>query len=211
VYLFEYGPTDEYGSLAGTEILDGQDNESHSVSASLHSLAPATTYHFRVVATNFTGTSHSADQTFTTPDLPRIDSSGASSTGQTTAHLMAAVSGNASATELSFEYGITELYGQRTAPIPVGEGLTSKSLATDIGGLLPGTTYHVRAVATNGVGTTNGSDLTFTTQPAPQTVLPNAPIKRCKRGFIKRHGKCVKRKHRRKHRRHRHRGRVDHG
>jgi hypothetical protein len=112
------------------------------------------------------------------------------------------VSGNASPTEVIFEYGATELYGRSTAPIPVGEGLTSKSVETDIGGLSPGTTYHVRAVASNGVGTTNGPDLPFTTQPAPETVVPNEPVKKCRKGFVKRHGKCVKRKHRKKNRRH---------
>jgi hypothetical protein len=210
VYLFEYGPTDSYGSMAGTEILDGQDNDSHSVSAALNGLAPATTYHFRVVATNFTGTSHSADQTFTTPDLPRIDRSAVSAVGQASVHLSAAVSGNASPTEVTFEYGTSELYGQSTAPIPVGEGLTSQSVETDVGGLSPGLTYHARAVASNGVGTTNGPDLTFRTQPVLETVRPKEPV-RCRKGFVKRHGKCVKRKHRRKHRRQQRQRSVDHG
>jgi hypothetical protein len=47
-----------------------------------------------------------------------------------------------------------------------------------LGGLAPGTTYHVRAVATNGSDTTFGPDSTFTTAPAPtQSQPPEVPLK----------------------------------
>ena len=63
-----------------------------------------------------------------------------------------------------------------------------------ISGLTPGTTYHFRVVASNGVGTTAGPDQTFKTDaaavPPPQ---PSPPVK-CKKGTVKRHGKCVKKK-----------------
>ena len=45
------------------------------------------------------------------------------------------------------------------------------SYSVPVGGLLPGTTYYVRAYATNGVGTSYGSALSFTTVAAPTSVV----------------------------------------
>jgi hypothetical protein len=66
-YYFEYGPTTAYGSSA--PVPDGEAGSGHiavSVSAHVAGLAPGTTYHYRVVATNTTGTTDGEDATFTT-------------------------------------------------------------------------------------------------------------------------------------------------
>jgi len=64
-YHFEYGKTTAYGSSTPAQgPLQG--NKAKSVSAQLTQLAPSTTYHFRLVATNATGTAQGADRTFTT-------------------------------------------------------------------------------------------------------------------------------------------------
>ena len=56
-YRFEYGPTTEYGSSTPfPEGSVGEGLESHAVWASASGLAPGTTYHYRVVATNELGT-----------------------------------------------------------------------------------------------------------------------------------------------------------
>jgi DNA-binding beta-propeller fold protein YncE len=66
-YRFEYGPTGAYGSSRPfPEGSVGEGVESHAVWASASSLAPGTTYHYRVVATNELGTAYGPDQTFTT-------------------------------------------------------------------------------------------------------------------------------------------------
>ena len=44
----------------------GSDSADHTVMAAVAGLAPGTTYHYRVVATNSTGVSYGTDQTFTT-------------------------------------------------------------------------------------------------------------------------------------------------
>jgi hypothetical protein len=62
-------------------------------------------------------------------------------------------------------------------------------------GLSPSTTYHFRAVAVNEFGQAAGGDQVFTT-PAEPGALPS---RKCKRGFIRRNGRCAK-----KHRRHMH-------
>ena len=66
-YRFEYGPTGAYGSSTPfPEGSVGEGLESHAVWASASGLAPGSTYHYRVVASNELGTVYGPDQTFTT-------------------------------------------------------------------------------------------------------------------------------------------------
>jgi NHL repeat len=66
-YRFEYGPTSAYGSSTPfPEGSVGEGVEAHAVWASASGLAPGTTYHYRVVASNELGTAYGPDQTFTT-------------------------------------------------------------------------------------------------------------------------------------------------
>jgi outer membrane protein assembly factor BamB len=65
-YHFEYGTTTNYGSQTNDQSA-GAGNTDQQVSANLPlSLAPNTTYHFRLVATNAGGTTQGQDRTFTT-------------------------------------------------------------------------------------------------------------------------------------------------
>jgi hypothetical protein len=64
-YYFEYGTTAEYGTKTPTEGPTGG-NASKPVSVDVTGLAPSTTYHYRIVATNASGTATGADATFTT-------------------------------------------------------------------------------------------------------------------------------------------------
>jgi DNA-binding beta-propeller fold protein YncE len=63
---FEYGITTAYGSKAPCASSPGSGIGAVTVSAALAGLAPSTTYHFRLVATNAGGTAKGADQTFAT-------------------------------------------------------------------------------------------------------------------------------------------------
>ncbi len=66
-YRFEYGPTGAYGSsIPFPEGSVGEGLGSHAVWAAASGLAPGSTYHYRVVATNEVGTVYGPDQTFTT-------------------------------------------------------------------------------------------------------------------------------------------------
>ncbi len=66
-YRFEYGTTTEYGSSTPfPEGSVGEGLEAHAVWASASGLAPGSTYHYRVVASNELGTVYGPDQTFTT-------------------------------------------------------------------------------------------------------------------------------------------------
>ena len=83
-YQYEYGTTTGYGSKApATPKAIGSGASPVEVSEKIEGLAPETTYHFRVVATNEKGTVEGEDQTFTTPSwklLSTPNPSGASDT-----------------------------------------------------------------------------------------------------------------------------------
>ncbi|MEI7594166.1 MAG: hypothetical protein WCK02_00340 [Bacteroidota bacterium] len=68
--------------------------------------------------------------------------------------------GFGTSTIVSFEYGVTNSYGN--IMIAQQSPITSNTAVTaSFSGLVPGTTYHYRVKATNAFGTTYGDDLTF--------------------------------------------------
>ncbi len=101
------------------------------------------------------------------PSLPAIVSNPeVTEVNTTSAKLSSWVNPQGSPTNYYFEYGTTTSYGN-TMPAPPGWSLGSGSSSVYawnvISGLTQGTTYHFRAVATNGGGTTYGADQAFKT------------------------------------------------
>jgi hypothetical protein len=68
-YFFQYGPTKAYGSQTPTQGPTAAVKKSTPASAGVSGLTPATTYHYRLVATNASGTRQGRDRTFTTLGL----------------------------------------------------------------------------------------------------------------------------------------------
>ena len=209
IYLFEYGTSSSYGQATVPSASIGSDEVPHAVTNEITELTPGVTYHFRVVATNFGGTTHGSDQTFNTPGPPAIEATSDSGVTQTGATLEAMVRPAFSPTTYHFEYGANTSYGATTAEgQSIGADNVQHAVSQAISGLSPGATYHFRVVASNGVGTTGGPDQTFKTEAAAVPPPQSTPPVKCKRGFVKRHGKCVRKKkqHRSSHRRNRSRG-----
>ncbi len=79
-------------------------------------------------------------------------------------------------TDCHFEYGAGSSYGKSVpcSPAP-GSGGTAVAVSAMVSGLNPLSVYHYRVVATNGAGTTNGSDETLTTLPDAPAVEQSAP------------------------------------
>lgn len=117
---------------------------------------------------------------------PTVATGAASDITTTGAQLEGTVNPSNNPTSSFFEYGTTASYGQG-APSPSmhdGNGTEPVTASAAVGGLQPGTLYHYRLVAINGVGTrVNGSDETFTTTSAPLPLLPPTttppPVKHC--------------------------------
>lgn len=192
-WLFEWGETIAYGTFTESEpILAGITTEYFPITTTIEGLEPATLYHFRAVAFNFTGVTQGTDLVFRTPAAPTIDSATSSAIGQTTAHLSSRVIANSSATNVHFEFGPTTGYGSSTQSFAIGSDTLARESAVDLTGLTPGTTYHYRVVGTNGFGTASGPDQTFTTLPGTSAPPPPPPVgKKCPKGKVKKHGKCV--------------------
>jgi phosphodiesterase/alkaline phosphatase D-like protein len=175
-YHFEYGTTTAYGSTA--PIPDGSAGSSGAVqseSQPLSGLSPNTTYHYRLVATNATGTTQGLDQQFTTapaPVAPTVTTAAASGVDDTDATLNGSVNPQGQNVTYHFEYGTTASYGQSTANQALPASNSTSSVSASLSGLTAGTTYHYRLVASNATGPTNGADVTFTTTSPPP---PNPP------------------------------------
>lgn len=66
-YQFQYGTSTSYGSVTPTSPASaGSGSSAVNESANLSGLSPSTTYDYRLVATNATGTTYGSNQTFTT-------------------------------------------------------------------------------------------------------------------------------------------------
>ena len=94
---------------------------------------------------------------------PTVTTADASSITITTVTLNGQVNAGGLSTTYYFEYGTTDSYESRTASTSAGSGTTATAVAADLTGLIQGTTYHFRIIATNSKGTVQGTDKTFTT------------------------------------------------
>jgi phosphodiesterase/alkaline phosphatase D-like protein len=159
---FEYGATTSYGTKTPAASA-GSGTSTKSVSAAVTGLAGGATYHFRLVATNASGTATGADQTFTTPGRPVSQTGTPSGVSGSSATLTGTVDPAGHSTNWYFDYGTTTAYGTKTAAQNAGSSAGARAVSFQVAGLVPATTYHFRLVATNSAGTGYGADGTFTT------------------------------------------------
>jgi hypothetical protein len=173
-YAFQYGTTTNYGSQTSTADA-GSGTSSQSVHATVSGLTSGTTYHYRVVATNPSGSTSGSDMTFVTNPTPPTATTGNPSlvTGSS-ATLVGTVNPNGKATTYSFQYGPTTSYGLQSTTTSADAGSSSLTVHATLNGLTAGTTYHYRLVATSTDGSAASSDATFSTSGNPPT--PGGPL-----------------------------------
>jgi hypothetical protein len=170
-YHYEYGLDTRYGS--STAPIDaGSGSGAIEAAGPVAGLVPNTTYHYRIVGTNASGSIVGADETLTTAAAPpTVDGSPTFVTTitPTGARVHATVNPQHSLTTFRIEYGTTTSYGSSTPEVAaeVGEQSSDQAVATTLTGLQPATLYHYRVSAENGVeGPQTGADATFITSPA---------------------------------------------
>ncbi len=172
-YYFQYGTTSGYG-LQTSAASAGAGSANVGVSQPLNGLAASTTYHYRVVATNASGTVAGHDATFATTatPAPAVSTGSASSVGSSSATLTGSLNPEGVATTYYFQYGSTSAYGSKSAVQSAGSGTSTQAVSAPVSGLAANTTYHYRLLASSSGGTVVGSDSTFTTSktPAPLAV-----------------------------------------
>jgi uncharacterized protein (TIGR02145 family) len=150
-------------TIAGNHTTDGTGSDSFT--SSLTELTPGTTYYIRAYATNSVGTAYGNELTFATTALavPVITTAVISDFSYTTA-----VSGGNITSNGGSDVTARGVCWSVSANPTTDDGKTSDasgsgSYVSTLTNLVPGTTYHVRAYATNSVGTGYGNDLVFTT------------------------------------------------
>jgi uncharacterized protein (TIGR02145 family) len=146
--------------------------------SNLSALMPGTIYHVRSYATNSAGTAYGNDVSFTTSFVALAT---VTTTALTSINLTTAVSGGNITVDGGGAVSARGVCWATTAnPIATGshttDGTGTGSFVSNLTLLAAGTTYHVRAYATNSAGTAYGNDLSFTTSPASLPTLTTAAI-----------------------------------
>ena len=186
--FFQMGTTTNYGTdLPSVSI--GNGTSAVAVNRAVTGLTPATVYHYRLVVTNSLTNSVGVDMTFRTLGAPAVTTSPATgialnASGSVDVMLNGSVIPNGVSTLAWFQYGLTTNYSSVTPSTNLGSGTLAVNFSNLISGLLPGTTYHYRAVAQNSFGSVAGSDqlLAFAnTAPtlsafADQSTTVNTPV-----------------------------------
>jgi WD40-like Beta Propeller Repeat len=164
--VFEYGTSESYGQSEACSTSPGSGSSPVAVSAELKGLERLRTYHFRLKVSNANGSNVGQDRTLLTPEPVGISEEGVSDVTSGSALFSALVNPEGSDTTFHFEYGTGLSYGE-SVPVPdgdLGTGTNSERAAVRAQDLLADTTYHVRIVASNALGTVYGPDESFTTQ-----------------------------------------------
>ena len=158
--------------------------------SNLTGLTPNTLYYARAYATNKAGTAYGNEVSFTTlplvaPVITTVEVTGIGSSS--------AISGGNISSDGGAEITARGVCWATAANPTISDNKTTNGtgtgiFASNITGLVPGTAYHVRAYATNNIGTSYGNDITFTASAVTATYP--------QRQFHGLHGSCgFRRKH----------------
>ena len=126
-----------------------------------------TTYYVRAYAINSAGTAYGSQVSFSTSqcpvNLPTVTTSSVTNIGQTSATSGGNVTSDGGATVTARGVCWSTSANPTTADSKTIDGSGTGSFTSSLNGLVPNTTYYVRAYATNSVGTAYGNQESFTT------------------------------------------------
>ncbi len=140
-----------------------------SYASSLTSLNPGTTYNLKSYATNAIGTAYSSQISFKTLALlPVISTSDLSSVTSSSVDCGGNITNDGGSPVMARGVCWSANQNPTTSDSKTSDGSGSGLFKSSITGLIPGTTYYVRAYSTNSIGTAYGNQLTVVTM----AVLP---------------------------------------
>jgi hypothetical protein len=166
-YYFQYGTSPSSYNTATPEGEAGAGTGGVTRTATITGLAEGTTYYYRAVSTNSSGTSYGTGYSFKTLRRPTVTTKAATGVVETQVTLNGSVNPNELDTHYYFEYGLsTSGYEHDVPAIPgkdIGSGTNPELVSATITGLTKHTTYHYRLVASNGAGISEGGSEGFAT------------------------------------------------
>ncbi|MFZ4399339.1 MAG: T9SS type A sorting domain-containing protein [Bacteroidales bacterium] len=158
-----------YDTLANpglTNLFTSETGSLGSFSSNLSGLLMGKTYHYRAYATNGSGTAYGADSVFSTATsavLPLITTNSVSNISNWSATFSGNIINDGGTAITSRGFCRSTISNPTlTDSVNIVSGTTGIYTYT-ISNLLQNTTYHIRAFATNSVGTSYGNDVSFAT------------------------------------------------
>ncbi len=168
-----------YGTTTGPTLANTVVTSGSGVgvfTSNLTALTPGTTYYVKAYATNSSGTSYGNEISFTTTAVTEatLTTTAATAITQTSAATGGNITdnggGNVTARGVCYSTTAAPTISDGHTTAGTGSGV----FTTSITGLTPGTTYYVRAYATNSAGTAYGNEITFDTNPVVAPTLTTA-------------------------------------
>jgi hypothetical protein len=156
--------TTQNPTIAGSHTTDG--TGTGIFTSALTNLNPTTTYYVRAYATNSVGTSYGNELTFTTTSsatAPTVSTTAVTAITSSMATSGGNVTNSGGATVTARGVCWSTLHDPTTANSHTTDGTGTGIFTSALTNLNPSTTYYIRAYATNNVGTSYGTELTFVT------------------------------------------------
>jgi len=154
--------TSKNPTLSDSYTTDGSDTGSFT--SNITGLSPNTTYYVRAYATNNTGTAYGNQVSFTTSiDLPTVITTSISSITEISAQSGGTVTSDGGASVIAYGVCWSTSVSPTLSDNYTTDGSGTGQFISYLTGLSPGTTYYVRAYATNNAGTAYGEAYNFET------------------------------------------------
>jgi hypothetical protein len=189
-YYFEWGLTTAYG-LTSAPRSAGHGTKTVALAGDATALIPGTVYHYRLVATNGSGTATGADHSFKTAGHPPpvVSTGPAAQIGKNGATVTAVISPNNQATTYYFQYGTSTTYGSQTIAATVPASTAPVTVTAAIAGLEAQTIFHYRIIALHSnTSPQPGADGTFMTlpvhRPVPHIKARTRPLHAAHKPFV---------------------------